>query len=352
MNKKELIFNYLLKNIDGDGKIKIQNVVLAKEFGFTTQTISNIMKSLESNSMISRDKKTITINKSKLVIDDLLTKRNLKYSKKEIELLEYIYSVYSKESYENGYEYVCITYKNMKDNTTIKKDTELNNYITKFINDGLLSKIDGDYKKHISNKYKFNLDILNNNEIEQQPQEINNNETETIELLMKSIDELIEEMTRMNERMDKMGKYCLALKEDNEKLHQRLNRLENNSTTPIRELVDNIVTDNSYHQQKVNLSTTERIAIYNKFKENKEKIIQHISDNLTQLEYADTLDDVLKRMNIHHDMNIIYNQIGNDIDGIFYLLPKLNDVDGNLLVYRYLTDKAFLQRLKSIISNI
>lgn len=350
MNKKELIFNYLLKNIDGDGKITIQNVVLAKEFGFTTQTISNIMKSLEGNGMISRDKKTITINKSRLVIDDLLNKRNLKYSNKEKDLLYYMYNVYSKESYENGFEYVCITYNMMKDNTTIKKDTELNNYIIKFVNDGLLEKIDGDYKKHKSNKYKFNLDILNNNEIEQQPQKINNN-NETIELLMKSIDELSEEITRMNERMDKMGKYCIALKQENEKLHQRLNQLENNST-PTREIVDNIVTDNSYHQQKVNLSTTERIAIYNKFKENKEKIIQYITDNLTQLEYADILDDVLKRMNVHHDMNIIYNQIGNDIDGIFYLLPKLNDVDGNLLVYRYLTDKVFLQRLKSIISNV
>lgn len=350
MNKKELIFNYLLKNIDGDGKITIKNVVLAKEFGFTTQTISNIMKSLEGNGMISRDRKTITINKSKLVIDDLLTKRNLTYSKKEKDLLYYMYSVYTKESYENGFEFVCITYKNMKDNTTIKKDTELNNYITKFVNDGLISKIDGNYKKHISNKYKFNLDILDNNETEQ-PQKINNN-NETIELLMKSIDELSEEITRMNERMDKMGKYCLALKQDNEKLHQRLNQIENNSITPTQEVVNNIVTDNSYHQQKVNLSTTERIEIYNKYKENKEKIIQYIIDNPTQLEYADTLDDVLKRMNVHHDMNIIYNQIGNDIDGIFYLLPKLNDVDGNLLVYRYLTDKVFLQRLKSIISNL
>lgn len=349
MNTKDKVINYLISNSGSDGNIKISAIELGNILGCTRQYITEIVKELEVDKIVTRNGKTITINKYRFLLNDLLVKRNLTYSKREQELLYYMLDRYSKRN--ENFEYVAIPKHEIQKHTSIQNSKHINDYISKFISDGLLEKIDGDYSKRQCNKYKFNLDILNNNEIEQQPQKINNN-NETIELLMKSIDELVEEMTRMNERIDKMGKYCLTLKEDNEKLHQRLNQLENNSTIPTRELVNNIVTDNSYHQQKVNLSTTERIAIYNKFKENKEKIIQHITDNLTQIEYADTLDDVLKRMNIHHDMNIIYNQIGNDIDGIFYLLPKLNDVDGNLLVYRYLTDKEFLQRLKSIISKV
>ena len=345
MNIKEKIINYLVSNGDSDGNIKISAIELGEILSCTRQSVSNMLKELVGEGKITRDGKTIKINKTKLMIDDLLDKRKLKYSNKEKELLYYIYNVYAKESYENGFEYVCITYNMMKQNTNIKKDTELNNYITKYIKDGILVKIDGDYKKRQSNKYKFifDIDTDNNNQIENN---IDNNNNEIIKLLMMSIDEL-------TERMNNMAKYCLSLKQENEKINQRLSVLESkyNKPTEVCTTTENIVASNP-HQDKETIPTDERIAVFNDFKKHKAQVIQYINEKMTDLEHKDTLDDILERVNKYHDLSSLFNQLGYDIDGVFYILTKLSDSDGNILVYRYLSDRVFLQRMKTIISNI
>lgn len=347
MNKKELIFNYLLKNIDGDGKITIKNVVLAKEFGFTTQTISNIMKTLECNGMISRDRKTITINKSKLVIDDLLVKRNLNYSNKEKDLLYYMYSVYSKESYENGYEYVCITYKNMKDNTTIKKDTELNNYITKFINDGLLEKIDGDYKKHKSNKYKFIFDDIYNTNIQKKSNEnqINNNNE-----LLEKYNTLLSLYEQLNKRVEYLEKEHNQQHTDDINIDIDYNddsfdnKDDDKDDDDLLKYLDIETEENDIpndmteeeiqqkQQQEKTYNMVDTIII------NKDKLISEIQNMNLNLSETDikVLDKLIKKSNSLNDCVCIIGVL-DSYEKVLYTLPKVSDGVFNCIVTYFST---------------
>jgi DNA-binding Lrp family transcriptional regulator len=335
MNKKELIFNYLLKNIDGDGKITIKNVVLAKEFGFTTQTISNIMKSLEGNGMISRDKKTITINKSKLVIDDLLNKRNLNYSKKEKDLLYYMYNVYTKESYENGYEYVCITYKNMKDNTTIKRDTELNRYLTKFVNDGLLEKNDGDYKKKQSNKYKFIFDDISNIDNTNIQKKSNENQINNNNELLEKYNTLLSLYEQLNKRVEYLEKEHNQQHTDNIDIDIDYNDDKNNDTIDDDLLkyldieteennIPNDMTEEEIQEKKQQQEKRDMmVGCLINYQDILIQKIQNINLHLSETDIK-VLDKLISKSNALNDCVCIIGVL-DTYEKVIYTLPKVTD---------------------------
>lgn len=332
MNKKELIFNYLLKNIDGDGKITIKNVVLAKEFGFTTQTISNIMKLLEGNGMITRDKKTITINKSKLVIDDLLTKRNLNYSNKEKELLYYIYNEYQKKTMEGGFEYVCISYESIKQNTTITKGKVIKMYIEKYQTDGILDILQGDYKKKQSNKYKFIFDIDNTN-IQQKS---NENPSKDYNELLEKYNTLLSLYEQLNKRVEYLEK------EHNQKDTDNINIDINDND----DVIDDTIDDNDLlkyldieteENDIPNDMTEEEIQEKQQQQEKRDMMvgclinyqdiliqkIQNINLHLSETDIK-VLDKLISKSNALNDCVCIIGVL-DTYEKVIYTLPKVTD---------------------------
>lgn len=331
MNNKELIFKYLSENSDVNAMLTISNVKLGKEIGCTQQTIIRILKELVTDGVIFRDKQTITINKSKLVIDDLLIKRNLNYSNKEKELLYYIYNEYQKKTMEGGFEYVCISYESIKQNTTITKGKVIKMYLSKYQTDGILDILQGDYKKKQSNKYKFIFDDIDNTNIQKKSNEnqIDNNE------LLEKYNTLLSLYEQLNKRVEYLEK------EHNQQHTDDINIDIDKNDDTIDDTIDDdllkyldIETEendipNDMTEEEIQEKQQKQEKTYNMVDTiiiNKQTLIQKIENMNLNLSETDikVLDKLISKSNALNDCVCIIGVL-DSYEKVLYTLPKVTD---------------------------
>lgn len=344
MTKKDVLLNYLVDNSDSKGKIKVCINDLSKELNCTVQTIINLFKQLTSDGTIEKNKKIVSIkNKYKLKVNNITSKLN--YSDREKELLTYIYNRY--ENRDLNYNYVCITRDNIYNNTSIKNNKHITNYIEKYIHDGLIEKIQGDWGNNKSNKYKV---LFNETPI------INNKE----------------DIDKINSRIDKMAMLFKDIIEENKQLKQRVEYLEsclmnpvenkNNvseeiihtdgitynpdvlfeeETTEIKEVVVN------YSEEEIKAKQEEKDNFINYIHANKEKLFQNI-ENIDLGITGDKkkmLDKLIENGNKMNSCIEIIQECIN-INNLLYVLPKINNNVFTQAVQYYSTDTEKIKELK------
>lgn len=335
MNNKELIFKYLSENSDVNGVLTISNVKLGKEIGCTQQTIIRILKELVADGVIFRDKQTITINKSKLVIDDFLSKRNLKYSNKEKELLYYIYNEYQKKTMEGGFEYVCISYESIKQNTTITKGKVIKMYLEKYQTDGILDILQGDYKKKQSNKYKFIFDNINNIDNINIQKKSNENQINNYNELLEKYNTLLSLYEQLNKRVEYLEKEHNQQHTDNIDIDIDYNDDKNDDTIDddllkyldIETEENNIPNDmteeeiqEKKQQQEKRDMMVDTIINYNDTLISK---IQNINLHLSETDIK-VLDKLISKSNALNDCVCIIGVL-DTYEKVIYTLPKVSD---------------------------
>lgn len=159
MSKKKKIINYLIQHSNDKGIINKPQTEICKEIGVTDTYIRNVFKDLIKDGVIEKQGKTIIVlDKSKQVVDSITS--NLSYSDREKELLQYIYDMY--ENRDKNFDYVCISRDCIKTNTNIKNGNHISEYINRYVGDGLLETIKGDYTKKQATKYKVLFGSNNN----------------------------------------------------------------------------------------------------------------------------------------------------------------------------------------------
>lgn len=343
MTKKELLLKHIIENSNSEGKIKISVNELASELETTPQTIINIFKQLSNEGIIQKDKKHITIlNKSTHIVDNITS--NLNYSKREKELLEYIYNSY--QNRDLNFEYCSISRENIKQNTSIKNGNHISQYINKFINDGLLEKKQGKYK-HAHN-YKINFNNI-----------IPMGQEEKVVISSTEYEKLNERINKMAVAFKQMMLENSQIKQENKQMREEIETLKTQLNIPtqpeiIPEQQPEQVQEPEQVQQYIpqpiveQIETSERDNIYQQYLNNKQKVIEYIKG----LERPDdktiyTLNSVVSKVMATNDVQLVYNTCGLEYNKVFYLIPILNKVQDNI-IYTYLLYKDF----QEIISNI
>lgn len=215
MSKKEQLLNYLLQNSNDKGEIKILQSELSKILDITDVYIRNVFKEFINEGIMEKQGKNIKlINKNKQVVE--ATTSNLNYSDREKELLQYIYDTF--QNRDLNYDYVCVSRDMISQNTSIKNFKHITEYVNKFINDGLIEKIQGSMKEKQANKYKVlfgsgnnitgcNITIVENNtgtinNIQNQYNTTINNEM--LEKIFNKITDLEKDVKEMKEENAKL----------------------------------------------------------------------------------------------------------------------------------------------------
>lgn len=336
MTKKELLLKHLIKNSNSEGKIKISVNELASELETTPQTIINIFKQLSSEGIIQRDKKHITIlNKSTHIVDNITS--NLNYSKREKELLEYIYNSY--QNRDLNFEYCSISRENIKQNTSIKNGNHISQYINKFINDGLLEKKQGKYKH--AHKYKINFDNI---------------------IPMEQEGKVVISSTEYQQLNDRINKMAIAFKQmmlENSQMKQKIELLEKQLNITVQPEIKpeqqfEQVQEPEQVQQEIPqpivepIETSERDNIYQQYLNNKQKVIEHIKGfKKPNISITVPLNGIVSKVITTNDIQLVYNTCGLDYNKVFYLIPILENFQDNI-IYMYLKYKDF----QEIITNI
>lgn len=360
MKTKDIVFNYLLENSNRNGEIKITNSTIAYLLNIPTRTVVYSLNLLRDEQKLIKRGKTVNIlNKEQHIINNITN--GLNYSNREKTLLLYIYKCYLKRNM--NYDYICISRKNIYDNTTIENDKHITEYIQKFINDNLIEVIQGDWTKNKSNKYKVlfdNINTSNNINID-----INNDNDNLVPITTAEFDKL-------NSRIDKMAILFKDIIEENKQLKQRVEYLESCLMNPVEtknnvseeiihtdgitynpyvlfeeettEIKDVVV---NYSEEEIKAKQEEKDSFINYIHVNKEKLFQNI-ENIDLGITGDKkkmLDRLIENGNKMNSCIEIIQECIN-INNLLYVLPKINNNVFTQAVQYYSTDTEKIKELK------
>lgn len=340
MKTKDIIFNYLLENSNKNGEIKITNSTIAYLLNIPTRTVVYSLNLLRDEQKLIKRGKTVNIlNKEQHIINNITN--GLNYSDREKTLLLYIYKCYLIRNL--NYDYICISRKNIHNNTGIENDSHITEYIQKFINDNLIEVIQGDWTKNKSNKYKILFDNNNNDNNDIIPME------QEGKVVMSST-----EFQQLNERINKMSIAFKQMMLENSQMKQKIELLEKQLNIPTKSEIEpeqqfEQVQIFEQVQQEIPQpivepieTNSERDNIYQQYLNNKEKVIEHIKgleknldDNTTH-----TLNGIVSKVMATNDIQLVYNVCGLDYNKVLYLIPILDKVQDNI-IYMYLMYKDF-----------
>lgn len=351
MKTKDIVFNYLLENSNRNGEIKITNSTIAYLLNIPTRTVVYSLNLLRDEQKLIKRGKTVNIlNKEQHIINNITN--GLNYSDREKTLLLYIYKCYLKR--DLNYDYICISRKNIYDNTVIENDKHITEYIQKFINDNLIEVIQGDWIKNKSNKYKILFDNINtSNNIK----EINNNiipMAQEGKVVISST-----EFKQLNERINKMAIAFKQMMLENSQMKQKIELLEKQLNIPTQaEIVPEQQPEQIQEPEQVQqyipqpiveqIETNERDNIYQQYLNNKHKVIEYIKGlEKPNITITVPLNGIVSKVITTNDMQLVYNTCGLDYSKVFYLLPILETFQDDI-IYMYLKHKDF----QEIITNI
>lgn len=350
MKTKDIVFNYLLENSNRNGEIKITNSTIAYLLNIPTRTVVYSLNLLrEEQKLIKRGKTVNILNKEQHIINNITN--GLNYSDREKTLLLYIYKCYLKRNM--NYDYVCISRKNVYDNTVIENDKHITEYIQKFINDNLIEVIQGDWAKNKSNKYKILFDNINTS---------NNINIDNNIIPMEQEGKVVISSTEYQQLNDRINKMAIAFKQmmlENSQMKQKIELLEKQLNIPTQPEIkpeqqfEHVQAPEQVQQEIPQpivepIETSERDNIYQQYLNNKQKVIEYIKGlEKPNITITVPLNGIVSKVITTNDMQLVYNTCGLDYNKAFYLLPILENFQDNI-IYMYLKHKDF----QEIISNI
>lgn len=351
MKTKDIVFNYLLENSNRNGEIKITNSTIAYLLNIPTRTVVYSLNLLRDEQKLIKRGKTVNIlNKEQHIINNITN--GLNYSNREKTLLLYIYKCYLKR--DMNYDYICISRKNIYDNTAIVNDKHITEYIQKFINDNLIEVIQGDWIKNKSNKYKILFDNINtSNNIN-----INNNI-----IPMEQEGKVVISSTEYQQLNDRINKMAIAFKQmmlENSQMKQKIELLEKQLNIPTQieiepEQQSEQVQAPEQVQQEIPqpivepIENSERDNIYQQYLNNKQKVIEYIKGlEKPNITITVPLNGIVSKVITTNDMQLVYNTCGLDYNKVFYLLPILETFQDNI-IYMYLKHKDFQEIIMNIL---
>lgn len=350
MKTKDIVFNYLLENSNRNGEIKITNSTIAYLLNIPTRTVVYSLNLLRDEQKLIKRGKTVNIlNKEQHIINNITN--GLNYSDREKTLLLYIYKCYLKRNM--NYDYVCISRKNVYDNTVIENDKHITEYIQKFINDNLIEVIQGDWTKNKSNKYKILFDNINTS---------NNINIDNNIIPMEQEGKVVissTEYQQLNERINKMAIAFKQMMLENSQMKQKIELLEKQLNIPTQPEIKpeqqfEQVQASEQVQQEIPqpivepIETSERDNIYQQYLNNKQKVIEYIKGlEKPNITITVPLNGIVSKVIATNDVQLVYNTCGLDYNKVFYLLPILETFQDNI-IYMYLKHKDF----QEIITNI
>lgn len=261
MSKKEKILDYLVQNSNNKGEINKPQIDICKEIGVTDTYIRTVFRQLMSDGIIEKQgKKIILLDKNKQVIDNITT--NLDYSDREKELLQYIYNMY--ENRDKNFDYICISRDNISKNTSIKNGSHITDYINKYISDGLIEMIKGDYKKKQASKFKFiyNPKVIVDNKQTTIDNSNNNGVVNNIQNQYNNIDvsELVNLIKEQNNLIREQNKQIADLKESLQYHVGRYNKVIDDVADMIINYIDEVRSDvdTMYQVQNIQMPKPDR----------------------------------------------------------------------------------------------